>query len=116
MSIAPHHKTVGGDLMSNRCYPLKQVARYLFVLVVLALSVSRASAQSAALSGVVTDASNAVVPGASVELLQPSTQSKQMTTANGSGYYSQTLFSEQYPHPTDSNQTTIHPTIPITVQ
>ena len=27
-----------------------------------------------------------------------------------------TLFSEQYLHPTDSSQTTIHPTVPITVQ
>jgi hypothetical protein len=74
--------------MSNRCYRIKQVAGYLFVLVVLVLSVSRASAQSAALTGVVTDASNAVVPGASVELLQPTTQSKQVATSNGSGFYS----------------------------
>lgn len=57
-------------------------------LVFLALGATRSEAQSAALTGVVTDSSNAVIPNATVEMLEVSTQTRQTAKTNGSGFYS----------------------------
>ena len=43
------------------------------------------------LSGIVTDPSGAVVPGANVELVETETEAKQQTTADTSGYYAFSL-------------------------
>jgi hypothetical protein len=64
------------------------VAGTMFFLLLLVSGGTRAMAQSAVLSGVVKDASNAVVPNASIELLQEATQTKQTAVTNGSGFYS----------------------------
>ena len=47
-----------------------------------------AVAQSASLTGIITDASGAVVPGVKVELVENATQTKQMAASNASGFYS----------------------------
>jgi Carboxypeptidase regulatory-like domain len=74
--------------MSNHLNQVKLVAGSILFLLFFALGGARAMAQSAVLSGVVKDASNAVVPNASIELLQQSTQTKQVALTNGSGFYS----------------------------
>jgi hypothetical protein len=74
--------------MSSRLTRIKFIAAPIFLLVLLAFWSTQAIAQSAALSGVVRDASNAVVPNVSIELLQSSTQAKQTATTNRSGFYS----------------------------
>ena len=47
-----------------------------------------AQAQGAAMNGIVTDASKAVVPNVKVELLETATQSRQEVVTNQSGFYS----------------------------
>ena len=56
-----------------------------------------AEAQSASLTGIITDSSGAVVSGAKVELTETSTQNKQLATSNQSGFYSiATIMPGQY--------------------
>jgi len=74
--------------MSNHLNQIKLAASSIFFLLLLALGGTRAMAQSAVLNGVVKDASNAVVPNVSIELLQQATQTKQTALTNGSGFYS----------------------------
>jgi hypothetical protein len=74
--------------MNHRFNRIRFVAGPIFFLLLLALGGTRAMAQSAVLSGVVKDASSAVVPNASIELLQEATQTKQTAVTNGSGFYS----------------------------
>jgi hypothetical protein len=74
--------------MPNRLHRVKLMACPIVVFLALALSGARAMAQSASFDGVVTDPTNAAVPKASVELLQPSTQTRQTTVTNGAGFYS----------------------------
>jgi hypothetical protein len=69
----------------NRCKLASGPIIFLFLLV---LGGVRAMAQSAVLNGVVTDASNAVLPNVSIELLQLATQTKQTVFTNRSGFYS----------------------------
>jgi hypothetical protein len=60
----------------------------LLAILALVLAGSRATAQSASIDGSITDSSNAAVTSASIDLLDPSTQTHQKTAANGSGFYS----------------------------
>ncbi len=61
----------------------------LFLLAVLLLLVPAAHAQfGGGLNGTVTDASGAVIPGATVTLTNPETQATKTTTSNASGFYS----------------------------
>lgn len=64
--------------------------KVLLVLVLLALPAARLSAQSlfGTLTGVVTDPSGAVVPNATVKLINESSGSARDTVSDGSGYYS----------------------------
>jgi hypothetical protein len=57
-------------------------------LVLFALGAARSEAQSATLTGVVSDSSNAVIPNATVEVLEVSTQTRQAAKTNASGFYS----------------------------
>ena len=68
-------------------HTFQKAASSIFVLMVLALISTPAIAQSASIDGLVTDATNAVVPKVSVELLDPSTLTRQVTTSNNSGFY-----------------------------
>jgi hypothetical protein len=72
--------------MANRLPTFQQIIYS--ALVLLALAGSRAVAQSASIDGLVTDSTSAVVPNASIDLLEPSTQTHQKTASNGSGFYS----------------------------
>ena len=74
--------------MSNRRNLIHRFICPVVVVLVFVLGGAAALAQSASLSGLVTDATNAVVPRISVELLETSTQSKQTTVTNNSGFYS----------------------------
>ncbi|MGA7156151.1 MAG: carboxypeptidase regulatory-like domain-containing protein [Acidobacteriaceae bacterium] len=57
-------------------------------LFLLALASLPAAAQSASVDGLVTDSTKAVVPKVTVDLLNPSTQTKQTAVTNSSGFYS----------------------------
>ena len=57
------------------------------LLLCLALAAAPLSAQDAGLSGVVTDPSGALVPGASVEAFNIVTQVRRLTTTDGQGQY-----------------------------
>ena len=70
----------------------KSVGKF-FLVAALALSpatVLRAQDTAASLTGVVTDATGAAVPGATVELLNPATGQTYKTTTNGVGSYTLT--------------------------
>jgi hypothetical protein len=74
--------------MLNRRKQIKRVACPIVFLLMLMLSGGRAMAQSASIKGLVTDATNAVVPKVSVDLLEPSTGAKLSAVTNSSGFYS----------------------------
>jgi hypothetical protein len=74
--------------MNHHFNRIRFVAGTMFFLLLLVSGGTQAMAQSAVLSGVAKDASNAVVPNASIELLQDATQTKQTAVTNGSGFYS----------------------------
>jgi hypothetical protein len=74
--------------MLNRRKQIKRVACPIVFLLMLMLSGGRAMAQSASIKGLVTDATNAVVPKVSVDLLEPSTGAKLSGVTNSSGFYS----------------------------
>jgi hypothetical protein len=74
--------------MPNHLHRIRLMACPIFFLLALALCGVRAMAQSASFDGVITDPTNAAVPKASIELLQPSTQTKQTTVTNATGFYS----------------------------
>ena len=69
-------------------FRLKLAIYPLLVILALMLAGSRATAQSASIDGSIADSSNAAVTNASIDLLDPSTQTHQKTEANGSGFYS----------------------------
>ena len=60
----------------------------LFAAVTALFAGQVAQAQTASLTGIITDSSGAVVPNAKVELTETSTQNKQFATSNQSGFYS----------------------------
>ena len=66
------------------------VAPVLLTVAALAFSV-RATGQTANLSGMVTDASRAVVVGASISITKESTGLKQVTSSNALGFYRHAL-------------------------
>jgi hypothetical protein len=74
--------------MANRHSQVRQIGFLILALLTLALTGSRAMAQSASIDGLITDSTNAVVPNAAVELLEPATQTHQKTVSNGAGFYS----------------------------
>ena len=63
--------------MANRHSQVRQIGFLILALLTLALTGSRAIAQSASIDGLITDSTNAVVPNAAVDLLEPATQTHQ---------------------------------------
>ena len=57
-------------------------------LILFCCAAGRSFAQGAGFSGIVTDASNAVVANASVQLVESATQTRISAMSNGSGFYS----------------------------
>jgi len=74
-----------GFLKRTRSLPLA-VLTLLFALGALPLA-ARAQSATATLSGTVEDANGAVVPGATITLLNTGTSLKRQTTTNGEGYF-----------------------------
>ncbi len=77
----------------KRHHPLLLAPRSLLLLALCPLLFAFANAQttSATLSGTVEDEQGAVIPGAEVTVLNPSTALQRQTTTNGQGYFTVTL-------------------------
>jgi len=67
---------------------LRITFRICILLLLGILAGEMAAAQSAAFSGIVTDASGAVIPDASIQLVEQATKAKLSTSTNHSGFYS----------------------------
>ena len=74
--------------MATRLYQVKHFLYPILVLLALAFAMPRAMAQTASIDGLISDSTNAVIPNASVDLLEPSTQTHQKTVSNSAGFYS----------------------------
>ncbi|MBD0370153.1 MAG: TonB-dependent receptor [Pyrinomonadaceae bacterium] len=69
----------------NKAFPLLVIS--LLLLLCPALALGQATASSSAVTGIVTDQTGAVIPGATVKLTDPKTGQERTTTTNDQGVY-----------------------------
>ena len=81
-TLAPTPRTLGSLAMED-C----QMKRLLFLLFFFLVAMGVGMAQNAAISGLVTDSSKAVIPNATLIITHLDTGTDQTTVSNGEGYY-----------------------------